>query len=383
VVPSTFNIFRDSLRHTSQLLQATLIENLPELNLNEVSESESEADDEEVLPLDFRTAMLEKDSRVVIQVKPLAFKEYIDDEEQSKSKHVGTDAYLERAKKEAFKEEEGAIMIDPDINIKDKFRIIDLPCNKETRINNAFNAPVRQGLSGRRAKPVPVSGKTYESDAGTSEVEEGHIDSTQVHHVSQVKPAQFKKPESTDYKKPGIVSEILEANRKQLAAEDEDRLDMLGELEKIAEEAPEAKVKEEEGSDFAPVSPYADSLTVEQQQEQAEEARKKEFLKAVNAISSASETDEAASGTEAKRQAVLGQKSAGAKVPAQKPRKVKFYKGQPVMSDTEGHSPSKKQGTDDKMIHDPDESSESKSSHGSADEYFNEQRKKLRKAQNV
>ena len=289
--------------------------------------------------------MLETDSRVVIQVKPLAFKEDGDDEGRKGSKHLGTDAYLERAKKEAFKEGEGAIMIDPDINIKDKFRAIDLPCNKERRMNNALHAPVRQGLPGKKGKPVPLSGKTYESDAGASGAEETQIDS-KVQNVSQVTPAQFKKAGATDYKKPGIVSEILQANRKQLAEDGEAPLDMLGDLEKIAEEVPEVKPQDEEGSDFAPVSPYADAPSVEQEQKREEEARKKEFLKAVNAISSASETDEAASGTEAKRGALSG-KTASAKAPAQKPKKAKFYKGQPVMSDTEGRSPSKKKPGDD------------------------------------
>ena len=150
---------------------------MPELNLNEVSESESDADDEEVLPLDFRTAMLEKDSRVVIQVKPLVFKQFGEDDEEgnSKHKHMGTDSYLERARKEAFKEEEGAIMIDPDINIKDKFQQIDLPCNKERRINNSFNAPIRHNIPSKQE--APASTKTYESDAGASEVEENQIDS--------------------------------------------------------------------------------------------------------------------------------------------------------------------------------------------------------------
>jgi hypothetical protein len=34
-------------------------------------------------------------------------------------------------------------MIDPDINIKEKFEQIDLACNMEQRINNTLNAPVR------------------------------------------------------------------------------------------------------------------------------------------------------------------------------------------------------------------------------------------------
>lgn len=33
----------------------------------------------------------------------------------------GLDTYLEMVRKEAFREDEGAIMIDPDINIKEKF----------------------------------------------------------------------------------------------------------------------------------------------------------------------------------------------------------------------------------------------------------------------
>jgi hypothetical protein len=33
------------------------------------------------------------------------------------------------------------ILIDPDINIKEKFDQVDLLCNTEYRINNAVNAP--------------------------------------------------------------------------------------------------------------------------------------------------------------------------------------------------------------------------------------------------
>jgi hypothetical protein len=73
ITPSSFNIFRDSLRKTSEKMTETLVENLPSMNLNEIEESESEMEDteDEVLPLDFRTALIEKDNRVVIQAKPL------------------------------------------------------------------------------------------------------------------------------------------------------------------------------------------------------------------------------------------------------------------------------------------------------------------------
>lgn len=75
IIPSSFNIFRDSLRKASERLLETLNENLPDMNLAEIEESESDhdnaEDDEDVLPLDFRTALIEKDNRVVIQAKPL------------------------------------------------------------------------------------------------------------------------------------------------------------------------------------------------------------------------------------------------------------------------------------------------------------------------
>ena len=68
------------MRHASERLLETLNENLPELNLQEIEESEGEREgheseeEEDVLPLDFRTALIEKDNRVVIQAKPLQFK---------------------------------------------------------------------------------------------------------------------------------------------------------------------------------------------------------------------------------------------------------------------------------------------------------------------
>ena len=65
VTPSSFNIFRDSLRKASEKMTDKLIENLPELDLKEIEDSESEAEDD-VLPLDFRTAMIEKENKIVI-----------------------------------------------------------------------------------------------------------------------------------------------------------------------------------------------------------------------------------------------------------------------------------------------------------------------------
>lgn len=65
-----FNIFRDSLRVTSQQLLKTLQDNLPDMNLKEIEDEderrltdneagEEESDGEDVVPLDFRTALIE------------------------------------------------------------------------------------------------------------------------------------------------------------------------------------------------------------------------------------------------------------------------------------------------------------------------------------
>ena len=71
ITPSSFNVMRDSLADTSAKLMETLQQNLPDLNLNESSTS---GEDDDVLPLDFRTTMLKEEGRVVIQAKPLVSK---------------------------------------------------------------------------------------------------------------------------------------------------------------------------------------------------------------------------------------------------------------------------------------------------------------------
>jgi hypothetical protein len=118
----------------------------------EDNNGEEDDDDEEVLPLDFRTALIEHENKVVIQAKPLALKteedlikEAVSIEPIRTERDFETmESYLEAVKKEPFKpEDSNVILIDPDINIKEKFEAIDLACNKEQRINNTFNAPMR------------------------------------------------------------------------------------------------------------------------------------------------------------------------------------------------------------------------------------------------
>lgn len=151
--PSAFNIFRDSLKETSTELRNALKENLPDLNLNETTESDG---DDEVVPLDFRTKLMNTDHDVVLQAKPLKlYKSDEDDNEligdilrkskvsdESKMLSMSSEDYLSKYKKEAFKDDdESVILIQPNLNIKEKLESIDLECNKASYMNNSINAP--------------------------------------------------------------------------------------------------------------------------------------------------------------------------------------------------------------------------------------------------
>ena len=75
-------------------------------------------------------------------------------------------------------------MIEPDINIKEKFEQIDLACNRERRINNSINAPMKsleqihhefileqlkdQELKEQKSK-APALGKAYDTDTDNEE----------------------------------------------------------------------------------------------------------------------------------------------------------------------------------------------------------------------
>jgi hypothetical protein len=116
---------------------------------------DNDDDDEDVVPLDFRTALIEQENKVVIQAKPLTLKtdeqllreatQLPEEEEKKGSEFESMESYLEAVKKEPFKPEEdpNVILIEPDINIKEKFEAIELACNSEQRINNTINAPIR------------------------------------------------------------------------------------------------------------------------------------------------------------------------------------------------------------------------------------------------
>jgi hypothetical protein len=78
-------------------------------------------------------------------------------------------------KKESFKEEDGAIMLDPDINIKAKFDQILMDCNKDNFINNSIDAPVRATpieSEGKKKDKKPLPSKTYDTDTDPASASE-------------------------------------------------------------------------------------------------------------------------------------------------------------------------------------------------------------------
>ena len=116
VTPSTFNIFRDSLRKNRNEIHQRMLENLPDMNDND-EDSDTSNPDYPIIPLDFRTAMINNGTKLIIQAKSKEFNtvdqeiQKIEKERQNETqddkldpdKAVGdTDAYLKSLKMEAF-----------------------------------------------------------------------------------------------------------------------------------------------------------------------------------------------------------------------------------------------------------------------------------------
>ena len=136
----------------------------------------------------------------------------------------GLDDYLEMVRKEAFKDDEGAILLDPDINIKEKFDEIELPCNQEDRINNSINAPLRPGLgqdqqeiavggeSGKKRGPRgPINHKTYDTDTDTNPASGSeHEDARQ-----QSRNTGSRRPQQTQAQQPRVPEEAKSLEQAQ------------------------------------------------------------------------------------------------------------------------------------------------------------------------
>ena len=83
--PSNFNIFRDSLRANKQAMHQKMLENLPDMSLNDI-DSDASGSDSEIVPLDFRTAMINNGTKLVIQARP---KDYISVDQEMKAIEQG------------------------------------------------------------------------------------------------------------------------------------------------------------------------------------------------------------------------------------------------------------------------------------------------------
>jgi hypothetical protein len=151
--------------------------------------------------------------------------------------------------------------------------------------------------------------------------------------------------EKADHKKAGIVDAIMDQNRKAEMEQEEKQFNdqqMMQDLEDIAEEdgANNDPNPDEMSSDAAPISPFADLPTAEEEAKQQKADTSRKFMKTVNVVSSDSEGH--GSDTSAKKNQRLQKAKANAKpeLPvvkekSGKAKKVKYYKGQVVMSDTE------------------------------------------------
>lgn len=134
--PSNFNIFRDSLRKNKELIHKRMLENLPDINLNE-NDSDGSGSDSEIVPLDFRTAVINNGTKLVIQAKPkdfISIEQEMDVVEQGRIADImppalnpdqaigDLDEYLRSVKKEAFDlSDENVVLIDPGQTAGDRY----------------------------------------------------------------------------------------------------------------------------------------------------------------------------------------------------------------------------------------------------------------------
>jgi hypothetical protein len=159
-----------------------MIECLPDVNLDQGDSSGMESeDDAEVVPLDFRTALI-KDfegefEKVVIQAKPMHMKthdEYMATIEEEEAKLAAlkmgaTENFIQAMRREAFGEDdEEVILLDPGNELDEKLNEIDLLCNTEDRMNNAIDAPFRPKDVYKKPQ-APSIEKQYESDSDIKE----------------------------------------------------------------------------------------------------------------------------------------------------------------------------------------------------------------------
>ena len=149
------------------------------MNLHEV-ESDASGSDAEIVPLDFRTAIVKEGTaeKLVIQAKPISYntiEEEMDGIQKGRLRErlearmdpdnaMGSvDDYLASVRKEAFNnDDQDVVLIDPGLNTKKLYEEVNLPCNQEKRINNAIDAPL---LKGEKTASVKAQKKGKENVA--------------------------------------------------------------------------------------------------------------------------------------------------------------------------------------------------------------------------
>lgn len=124
-----------------------MLENLPEMNLNDRdADSASSGSDVEILPLDFRTAMV--NGQLVIQAKPKDYKSANQTQKQDgkedgeedldPDKAIGDiNQYLKSVRKDAFDSHDpNVVLIAPNRRNKKDYKDILLPCEREKLLTN-------------------------------------------------------------------------------------------------------------------------------------------------------------------------------------------------------------------------------------------------------
>ena len=121
------------------------------MNLSEIDSSGSSDQDSEteVVPLDFRTALVTEGNKIMIQAKPLHFKTVEEDlldlelaEERKKKGLSAEDDFFQKITRVPFQpSDKDVVLIDPGINTDEIFGDVELPCNLEPKLNNAVTAP--------------------------------------------------------------------------------------------------------------------------------------------------------------------------------------------------------------------------------------------------
>ena len=90
--------------------------------------------------------MIAEEGRVVIQAKPLT--SHLDGEKEGQPsvppRIDDLNGFLDAVHQEPFKDEDGAVNLDPGIEVDEEFAKVLLPCSQAEFLNNQIGAPERK-----------------------------------------------------------------------------------------------------------------------------------------------------------------------------------------------------------------------------------------------